>query len=70
MRKIIDFKIGERVSVPVRFGECGIIKEIKNKRYGVEFNKLSVRLWYSADELRKMNLGEKGLTWFRMPPPD
>jgi len=39
------FQVGSRVSVPVRFGERGEVKEIKDGRYGVEFSNLSVLLW-------------------------
>lgn len=39
------------VSVPCRFGETGVVKEIDNGRYGVEFEGLPCLLWYDAGEL-------------------
>jgi hypothetical protein len=62
------FAIGDRVSVPCRFGECGEIVEINKKQdncYGVEFSNLDFVLWYAPSELRKLAAGEKGFSWFR-----
>lgn len=57
-----SFKVGDKVSVPVRFGETGTIKEFKNGRYGVEFKNLPFTLWYHANELRPQ-IGQ-GFSWF------
>jgi len=59
------FKVGDRVSVPVRFGETGTVKEFKDGKYGVEFPNLPMTLWYEENELR-LQTG-KGFNWFRMP---
>lgn len=59
------FKVGDRVSVPVRFGETGTVKEIKDGRYGVEFHNLPMTLWYDENELRPQT--GQGFSWFRMP---
>jgi hypothetical protein len=59
------FKIGDKVSVPVRFGETGTVKEIKDGRYGVEFHNLPMTLWYDDNELRPQT--GQGFRWFRMP---
>lgn len=39
-KKDSSYKIGDTVSVPCRFGESGIIKEIEDDRYGLEFKNL------------------------------
>lgn len=57
------FKVGDRVSVPVRFGETGTIKELKDGRYGVEFHNLPFTLWYDENELRPQ-VGQ-GFSWAR-----
>lgn len=57
------FKVGDRVSVPVRFGETGTVKELKDGRYGVEFHNLPMTLWYDENELRPQ-VG-KGFSWAR-----
>lgn len=61
----MKYQIGDKVSVPVRFGESGVVKEIKDGRYGVEFHNLSMRLWYDEDELEPQT--GTGFSWFRMP---
>lgn len=61
----MKYKIGDKVSVPCRFGETGIVKEIKYGRYGVKFNSLDLTLWYDEDELRPQTV--QGFSWFRMP---
>ena len=62
MRKL-KFKIGDKVSVPVRFGETGTVKEIKDGRYGVEFLNLPFTLWYDESEL--LPQAGKGFSWQR-----
>lgn len=57
------FKVGDRVSVPVRFGETGTVKELKDGRYGVEFHNLPFTLWYDENELRPQ-VGQ-GFSWVR-----
>lgn len=57
-------KIGDKVSVPCRFGETGTVKEAKDGRYGVEFKNLPLTIWYDANELN-LETG-KGFSWFRM----
>lgn len=57
------FKVGDRVSVPVRFGETGTVKELKDGRYGVEFHNLPFTLWYDENELRPQT--GKGFSWAR-----
>lgn len=59
------FKVGDRVSVPVRFGETGTVKKLKDGRYGVAFHNLPMTLWYDENELRP-HTGQ-GFNWFRMP---
>lgn len=59
------YKIGDKVSVTVRFGETGTVKELKDGRYGVEFRNLPMMLWYDENELRRQ-VG-KGFTWARRP---
>jgi hypothetical protein len=59
------YRIGDRVSVPCRFGETGTIIEAKDGQYGIEFHNLEFTLWYDADELRPQ--AGKGFHWFREP---
>lgn len=59
----LKFKVGDRVSVPVRFGETGTVKELKDGRYGVEFHNLPFTLWYDENELRPQ-VGQ-GFSWAR-----
>jgi hypothetical protein len=64
------FAIGDRIRVPVRFGETGVIVEINKKHtnpYGVKFKNLDMTLFYNAEELRPLGPKEKGFCWFRMP---
>ena len=63
-------KIGDEVSVPCRFGECGTIKESRDGRFGVEFKNLKMILWYDEAELKPIMFGEKKFSWFRMPQPE
>ena len=55
------FKVGDRVSVPVRFGETGTVKELKDGRYGVTFKNLEWTLWYDENELRHQD--GPGFSW-------
>ena len=57
------FKVGDRVSVPVRFGETGTVKELKDGRYGVTFKNLEWTLWYDENELRHQD--GPGFSWLR-----
>lgn len=50
--KGVKFKVGDKVSVPVRFGETGVIRKKSKGRFGVEFHDLPLLLWYDANELR------------------
>ena len=59
------YKIGDRVSVPCRFGETGTVKEIKKGRYGVEFHNLDMTLWYDENELNPQT--GHGFSWYRTP---
>lgn len=57
------FKVGDRVSVPVRFGETGAVKELKDGRYGVEFRNLPFTVWYDENELLPQD--GPGFSWAR-----
>jgi hypothetical protein len=64
-------KIGDKVSVSVRFGETGTIKEIKPEQenpFGIEFHNLPFVLFFKESEIRPIKHGDKGFSWFRMPP--
>lgn len=63
MSQQAKFKVGDKVSVPCRFGESGIVKELKDGRYGVEFKNLPIVLYYEENELRPQQ-GE-GFSWLR-----
>ena len=60
----MKYKVGDKVSVPCRFGETGTIKEVENGRYGVKFIGLSIILWYDENELRPQ-VGN-GFSWFKV----
>jgi len=69
-KDVISLKVGDKVRVPVRFGETGIIVEIKptqENTYGVKFQNLFPTLFYKAEELQLLGPNEKGFYWFRMP---
>ena len=59
----VALAVGDRVRVPVRFGETGKIVEILESQtnpYGVEFESIGFPLFYEASELQKLGPLEKG----------
>lgn len=63
----MSFKVGQKVKVPVRFGEAGEIVDIVHSRFGVRFTNLPFTLFYSETELRALEPKEKAWSWYRLP---